>query len=298
MGIYSLTWYRWSAYEQHAERWIHPAISADKDEYSPVEHVEQIVSALAKVGRTGTAQSNLEALQQFYAAFGFLGQTALQTEEGYRVVEVGNKRYLMSGDQWPWALDHAHNVGLCLAFLRALQARDYDRLRSLFRDLGPERERFVPGLPLHVPTGDKSITVNVPRGAFEMKRNELEATARVFVARLLNPNLGAVDRIYDAALGQSVFRFKSLLSLIYWRLADASAAEDLSECHECGAVFFADDAREVYCPPPPGVRESRCGRRFRMRRARVQSSSSRGRRNARGKQRRHSQVKVARRPRA
>ena len=35
-------------------------------------------------------------------------------------------------------------------------------------------------------------------------------------------------------------------------------------CQQCGAFFVQTDARQKFCPPPPGVKASRCGRRGRM----------------------------------
>ena len=52
---------------------------------------------------------------------------------------------------------------------------------------------------------------------------------------------------------------------IYWRLADRVAeGHQVKQCR-CEAYFFPEDARQRFCPPPPGMNESRCGRRYRMR---------------------------------
>jgi hypothetical protein len=38
--------------------------------------------------------------------------------------------------------------------------------------------------------------------------------------------------------------------------------------------FFAHDGRQRFCPPPQGIKESRCARRFRMRARRAGQKSA------------------------
>ena len=45
---------------------------------------------------------------------------------------------------------------------------------------------------------------------------------------------------------------------------------NLRQCIECKTPFFATDNRQRFCPPPAGVRESRCGKRHQMREFRNQ----------------------------
>jgi hypothetical protein len=89
--------------------------------------------------------------------------------------------------------------------------------------------------------------------------------AKALLKAFLAPNLGAVERGYDPKTGRTVFRFKALIQLIYWQLADWIDGGRLRQCAECQTYFFAEDGRQRFCPPPLGVDESRCARRARMR---------------------------------
>jgi hypothetical protein len=89
--------------------------------------------------------------------------------------------------------------------------------------------------------------------------------ARAVLRAFLEPNLCGVDRGYDPETGRSVFKFKALIQLIYWQVADWINGERLRACEECQTIFFASDDRQRFCPPPQGINESRCARRARMR---------------------------------
>jgi hypothetical protein len=80
---------------------------------------------------------------------------------------------------------------------------------------------------------------------------------------MLNPNVEGVPRICDGK--ESRFRFTALVQVVYWQLADLAGSRYLRQCLECKTLFFASDNRQVFCPPPAGVRESRCAKRHQMR---------------------------------
>jgi hypothetical protein len=62
-----------------------------------------------------------------------------------------------------------------------------------------------------------------------------------------------------------VFKFKALIQLIYWQVADWINGKRLRECQECQTIFFASDDPQRFCPSSQKINESRCARRARER---------------------------------
>jgi hypothetical protein len=164
------------------------------------------------------------------------------------------------GDDVVWAVAHARNVARCLRIKEALQRSDYPRLRSILQWIAGDD---LEGMPLSIPTLEKThgarIQVSAPSG-----RRQVAAEAHRLLAVSIGPNLGGVSRVMRPE-GGSAFQFQALVQLIYWQLADWISGERLGVCAECGLLFYSHDARQKFCPPPPDVRESRCGRSHRGR---------------------------------
>lgn len=97
-------------------------------------------------------------------------------------------------------------------------------------------------------------------------------TAQNFIAFIINPNLiGVYRQLLDPVSVGSLeiaYSFDSLLSVVYWHLAELVTGSRVRECDECGAPFNQRDRRQKFCPPPPGARESLCAMRSRQRRRR------------------------------
>ncbi len=134
--------------------------------------------------------------------------------------------------------------------------------------------------PLSIPTAAPPWRTEVPIDIIDIRKFLREAgevtTATQVLAALITPNLIGVPRAIDPVSGVAVFRFTALVQAVYWLIADRMDSRSLRHCQECGGLFLADDERERYCPPPPGVRQSRCRRRLheRERRARQRNFAS------------------------
>jgi hypothetical protein len=198
----------------------------------------------------------VKALIAFMKQFGYLGQTILA---GKRKKIDGE---FFDGDELAWALWHAENVDACLWLLSKLGGRQWNSLRDFF-SRRPLEERTIPTV-----SAPFSATVTVPRLSGDQTKNAVEAATRALISALLNPNLEGVSRVCDGK--ESRFRFTALIQIVYWRLADFIGSRYLRQCIECKTPFFATDNRQVFCPPPGGVRESRCGKRHQMREFRNQ----------------------------
>ena len=112
-----------------------------------------------------------------------------------------------------------------------------------------------------VPTIRKpwSVALELPRVSVGVRRE-----AREVLRQILEPNLERVRRVITSG-GGPVYLFKALIQLIYSRIADGFETKTPVRRCKCGARFFVHDDRQQFCPAPPGVGESRCGRRYRMR---------------------------------
>ena len=115
--------------------------------------------------------------------------------------------------------------------------------------------------------------VAIPRVSTDARRDELESAARRLLEALLTPNLQGVKRVCDGK--ESRFEFVAPIQVIYWRVADLAGSPYLRQCVDCNTVFFAGDARQIFCPPPQGIRESRCPKRYRMRELRKSKKGGR-----------------------
>jgi hypothetical protein len=204
----------------------------------------------------------IKALLDFTKQFGCLGQTVLEGKPR----KIG--RAVFDGDDLVWSLSHAENVDICLSLLILLRDKEWKGLRKLFESQRITGNRMLPTL---VPPFYDSLAV--PRVAKDARRVELESATRRLIECLLNPNLKGVKRVCDGK--QSHFEFIAPIQVIYWRVADLTGSRYLRQCIDCSTVFFATDARQVFCPPPRGIRESRCAKRYRMREARKSKKQGR-----------------------
>jgi hypothetical protein len=185
-----------------------------------------------------------------------------------------------AGDELAWALDHARNVDLILTLEAGVRGRGRKELSAALDDLerhqrpqsnrrhdrglGPLGENWrlrVPTLtpPWHVPL---EVEIRDMRSA-----NTDKITAQSLLAALIAPNLAGVPRVTvvdgNPPRFHDVFQFIALIQVIYWQIADRIGSKRLQRCDWCRAWFLATDGRQRFCLPPPGVRESRCGRQSR-----------------------------------
>ncbi len=216
-------------------------------------------------------KARVETLVGFLRQFGNLGQTVLEGKP--RIISHEGQIEMVDGDVVMWALHHAENVYACLWLLGKLKAGEWSNLREFFY----ERRRRPRTMPTIAPPWNSSIRFQRIEAKAGWKT--VKSATRELLAELINPNLIGVERSYDNKLGTSVFEFKALIQVVYWRLADFSESEFLRQCIECHTYFFAQDGRQKFCPPRAGVSESRCGRRHRQREGRSVAKSGVARTN-------------------
>jgi hypothetical protein len=198
-----------------------------------------------------------------------------------RIVE-DSKPFLADGDRLTWSLLHAENIDWCLwlaGILRDIEEpspntkTSSEKLRKFFERRGGAQPTVRGHLVATVtPPWFETITVECPTSQASIR--QVAEAAQELLARLITPNLVGVQRIYDGR--RSRFEFRALIQLIYWRLADMAGSSFLRQCDECSTYFFCSDPRQRFCPPPAGIRESRCAKRQRMRQWRGPGPRGRG----------------------
>jgi hypothetical protein len=299
---YRLKWQRWDSYRVTPDGWLHPngalvgsydvfgakALPSDLARVNRSWRQRELSWIPSSVGQLSTHDPVVRALLQFMTTYGSLGHTELEGRG--RAVSIDGRRNIVSGDPLSWALAHARKVDLILSLVGALQHGANKRLRRLLIAVA-DRQEPRPGVrgphKDHDPLG-RNWEMFVPTTAapwkvpLELKvRDTLErygatVAARRLVVGLIRPNLSGVPRDIDPKTAHSVFRFTAPVQVVYWALADGlDGGRGLRKCQECQVWFFLRDMRERFCPPPPGVRESRCGRLARQTRYRRKGSSAR-----------------------
>jgi hypothetical protein len=247
-------------------RWSDKSAAYETSTYSPFEALGILPSLfrVIEAGRERPAAPNVEddpvikAVAAFVQDYGLLGQTALGGKRPIvQIQRTSGRPYPAEADDLVWFRGHASTVHLVMSLIRALRGK-----------INAEAlERLFVGLPQRIATVQDPWWMTLDSDFKAGVRTEgVVKTAQRALSALLTPNLQGVDLVIDPESGAPVFRFRALIQAVYWMLADRwGIGRRPIRCKECGAVFFPDDDREKFCPPPPGVNESRCGRRRRMR---------------------------------
>ena len=274
---YQLSWSIWESYRVAQESdglWVVPEGKRVKT-YNPCDELSlpwefarvnrpwgrHELHELLKKKQSNPLGAQLEekqkrALLGFMREFGSLGQTVL-AKGPKKLLDKQGKPYFVDGDGLTWSLLHAENVDWCLWLIGNLKDRSWSKLRA-FLDRSKGRGHLV---PIIVPPW--YTTINISGLGTNAKRDEVRSAAQDLLGQILNPNLESVSRIYDG--WRSIFKFHVLIQLIYWKVADLAGSPYLRQCKDCHTYFFGRDKRQQTCPPPSGIKESRCARRYRMR---------------------------------
>ena len=258
----------------------------------PARAEAALPSYFAQVASHGpTFEATEAALLAFYRTFGFLAPLER--------MRPGRRRRWSVSESVFWAVSHAKNVDVIMRLHRATTARHGgkltdDEIETLVAGLLArqrqraglhERIRVLSFDGLEVPVGERQPldpSLSVPRPhqeelpeGFLLKREAGESVrdfGQRIIAQLITPNLREVRTVYEAGRGGRPGRFlfhrPRLIDVIYYELAAALTSGTLRKC-KCGRLFFAQDARQRVCPPPPGRRESLCGLKFRQQRRRA-----------------------------
>lgn len=189
-----------------------------------------------------------------------------------------------------WIKAHARQIRQALAVRFLLEERPEGlerEIRPLFTAQSIAGHRFMAARVV----GLEFVGMTLPSGTWDDSLEELAKhmargqvsrwIAQEYLAVVVNQNLSGVRPVLlppDAGVGrlrpEPAMAFESLRSLVYAQLMGVVRAQGprLVKCGdaECNHVFPAFDARQRFCPPPPGVRSSLCGTRSRKRRYRDQ----------------------------
>jgi hypothetical protein len=274
---YSLSWSSYSEchlvseFDRPEVLWVWPTAAAR--EYDPTAEPGLIpafgrinLAWRLRVGRVSSRVDRRDPVAQAVLAFvrdwGHLGQT--QLGHAHPAVEVdGMRKVATHADQLGWVVLHARSVDLVMTLLHALSSGNDRVLRRVLTDLRAAGTKSGGSTLARRRTPTTSPPWNV---ALELPpaSERVRQAARDVLAQILDPNLEGVRRETKHGRGP-VFTFKALVQLIYWRIADGFETKTPVRQCMCGAQFFVDHDSQRFCPAPPGVGESRCGRRYRMR---------------------------------
>lgn len=250
---------RWSEYLQTPDGWL----CAGGARIAPYEHVDaDLISPFAAIlVGAQRLEDAVPRLRTFYQDFGLLGYTLL-TGRPHRVPRAAGRFDLREGDPIHWALAHAENVALILALTRERYKQLDRRLTSI-----SETQSLMRIPTIAPPQNSVPLALDV---AQELEKPGIQPldVARRIIAELLNSNLAGIARVYDPQTAAPRFHFRALIDIIFWQLADRLEGRYQIRVCPCGALFFAQDARQKHCPPRTDARESACTKRFRMRRLR------------------------------
>jgi hypothetical protein len=270
--LQALEWPQWSEYEL-MKGWLSPC--GDPRPHRQLDDFD-LVNPFARLGSLPLEGWGTAFREQFVNRFGLLGQTVLAGKS--RRVR-GQQRM---GDNLVWAMAHARNVDRILRLHKGrfsdldglLESLAYRRVRT--REIGQKEwlQNLHP-MTIQVPILEEPWQVGIGRENLfpEGAASSPLSVQRLVIAQLLNPNIAGVNRRYDTTRGEPVFHCRALIEVIYWQLADRLGVCKVRRC-ECGALFFAADARQKFCPPIEGKKESACAKRFYMRRFRLRPRST------------------------
>ncbi len=180
-------------------------------------------------------------IEDFASMFGLLGYSHL--------VAVQDR---VGGDPVRWIRAHARTVATLLELIGLLEEENESLLKEYLCELptGPHGYAGV------IRNQEFYATVNWPKFP--------AATAIGLANTFLNPNIAGIRRQVFEVRGhaRSYFTFRAMIEAIYWQLADKLENGGIRRCEECKRFFVARDKRQRYCPPPDGLKRSRCASRF------------------------------------
>ncbi len=214
---------------------------------------------------------------------------------------LGITTFLPDGDPLDWIWAHAEGIRTVLELRRLVVSGNSNAIMEFVDGLRISREPIQAWLTARFPwlTGK----LNLPSSLYDLRllnegtglvlllqgqRQYIAPTPltlgtdedpRLLAQRILltivNPNLRGVSRqlreLPPPTTREISYSFDSLVSVVYWHLADLVGGGKIQECLDCGTPFVQTDKRQRYCPPSPGSRESLCAMKFRQRKRRQMS---------------------------
>jgi hypothetical protein len=210
--------------------------------YEPTEQ-EGLLEALFDVAQGRRKPTS------FADQFGLLGYNYIVPEENQ----------CKGGDPLRWFVAEAHTVYV-IAILIGLVERakeSYGGRRELATYLGKE-----------IPHGPYAFGGHVVQCWCRGAGGNPVLRAKGILQQFLNVNLGDTARRLQRVTRndfRSVFTFRALVQVIYWKLADQVGGSSICRCRECGRIFISQDSRLRFCAAEVGKTISPCKSRWNVR---------------------------------
>jgi hypothetical protein len=235
--------------------------------YAPIMRPE-LPNALAKI-----EYGDIRAAMAFVQTYGLLGYAKFGRQEH-------------PGEPLSWLWTHAETVHLCLRLSYFLQAGEPYALRQYLRSLrGPDPLSWQGQTSPVTFTACRDHTMHIGWSPRRRKVAEADDDARfIELARrmwrdLINENIVGIHYEIRDNNGQDSpgFVFKALCEMIYWHVMNPKRKHAMRQCAnpQCRAPFWPKDARQTYCPPRVGQKESPCATSQRVAKHRRQQRSLR-----------------------
>lgn len=155
---------------------------------------------------------------------------------------------------------HIKTIRLCLDLLYCFKHEDEEEAERIIK---ADFEIWESGGRLYA-----SRKVNFPHERTEdhiLADNWLDSSKAIFI-NLVNQNIKNIRRkayLVNREV-KSLFEYKSLADLAYWKLLDNAENGKIKKCAYCGTPFLQSNAVQQFCPPDGFSKESRCGLAYRQ----------------------------------
>lgn len=257
--------------------------------YDPVSEIDEIISNLAKI-----KEGDRTSVLRFVATYGLLGRghlinrtrivptlkdgVELDENEAFlwEVCESIDRHWSIaySGDPLWWIYAHVRTVSWCLACTSILETKLTDE-EFFQKGIYISWKGFTPPwIAIRDDIEDDGVFGNPddPHCFWNGVQQLCD--------RIITKNISGMRRTQETGADGKVrsrFRFKSLIEMVYWRLADSREGGSVQQCAfaDCRSFFIQGDPRQRYCPPDRIERErkgdqaeSSCSRRDRIKRYR------------------------------
>jgi hypothetical protein len=202
----------------------------------------------------GLLEALFDVTQGLRKPIGFADQFGLL---GYNYI-VPEENQCKGGDPLRWFIAQAHNVYVMAILIEMVQRA---------KESQSGRRELAIYLKKELPHGPYAFGGHVVQCSYRGDGNPI-LRALGILQQFLNANLGDTARRLHRVAGnsfRSVFTFKALIQVIYWKLADQIGGNSIRRCRECGRIFIARNSRLQFCPAEPPKTISPCKSRWNVR---------------------------------
>lgn len=209
--------------------------------YEPTDR-EDLLESLFDVAQ------GLSKPTSFADQFGLLGYNYIVPEENQ----------CKGGDPLEWFVAQAQTVYV-MAILIGLLERAKESERG--------RKELATYLEKELPNGPYALGGHVVHCRYRGSDNPIPRAMSI-LEQFLNTNLGETRRRLDRVAAsdfRSVFTFRALIEVVYWKLADQIGGSSIRRCRECGRLFISRNSKLRFCAPEGPKTISPCKSRWNVR---------------------------------